>query len=163
MFGVLPMFRVCWSLEWSHAFIHWFSVPLALFSCIHLFLSEFIFFFPDSNFAFLCPFCLWFSFASSILLSLFCSSLLFSSTCFPIRYLSPSFFFVQLCLLALLSSSPRIRCWSLSTCSYSSTQTLPTFSHRSFLWFFLSFSFYSYTKAVTMSLLALMRTNSTER
>lgn len=92
-------------------------------------------FFPDPvpflSLAFICFFHL-------VVFVLLCSALLSSSTCFSIRCLSPSFFFVQLCLLALLSSSPRIRCWSLSTCSYSPTQTLPTFSHRSFLWVFLS-------------------------
>ena len=111
---------------------------------------------PFLSLAFICFFHL-------VVFVLLCSALLSSSTCFSIRCLSPSFFFVQLCLLALLSSSPRLRCWSLSTCSYSPTQTLPTFSHRSFLWFFFSFSLYSYTKVVTMSLLALMRMNSSER
>ena len=89
---------------------------------------------PFLSLAFICFFHL-------VVFVLLCSALLSSSTCFSIRCLSPSFFFVQLRLLALLSSlppPPRIRCWSLSTCSYSPTQTLPTFSHRSFLWVFLS-------------------------
>ena len=63
-------------------------------------------FFPDSNFAFLCPFCLWLSSASSILLSLFCFALLcslhrraFLFAVYPHHSFSSSYASLPLCLL----------------------------------------------------------------
>lgn len=71
--------------------------------------------------------------------ALLCSALfidvLFYSLSIPIILFRPA---TPPCPFVFSPPSPRIRCWSLSTCSYSPTQTLPTFSHRSFLWVFLS-------------------------
>lgn len=65
--------------------------------------------FPDSNFAFLCPFCLWLSSASSILLSLFCFALLcslhrraFLFAVYPHHSFSSSYASLPFCLLSPL-------------------------------------------------------------
>ena len=97
---------------------------------------------------------------------LLCSALLSSSTCFSIRCLSPSFFFVQLRLLALLSSLPPPPAFDVGL--FPLVLILPPklcqHSHIGrFFGFSCPFSPYSYTKVVTMSLLALMRMNSSER
>ena len=106
-------------------------------------------FFPDSNFAFLCPFCLWLSSASSILLSLFCFALLcslhrraFLFAVYPHHSFSSSYASLPLCLLP-----PKL-------CQHSHIGR--------FFGFSCPFSPYSYTKVVTMSLLALMQMNSSE-
>ena len=66
----------------------------------------FLFFFSWFQLCFPVPFLslIFICFFHLVVFVLLCSALLSSSTCFSIRCLSPSFFFVQLRLLALLSS-----------------------------------------------------------
>ena len=122
-------------------------------------------FFPDSNFAFLCPFCLWLSSASSILLSLFCFALLcslhrraFLFAVYPHHSFSSSYASLPFCLLPPafdVGLFPLVLILPPKLCQHSHIGR--------FFGFSCPFSPYSYTKVVTMSLLALMRMNSSER
>ena len=138
-------------------------MPLALFSCIHLFLSEFIFFFliptllscalSVSDFHLLLPSC---CLCFALLCSFHRHAFLFAI--YPHHSFSSSYASLLFCLLPPafdVGLFPLVLILPPKLCQHSHIGR--------FFGFSCPFSPYSYTKVVTMSLLALMRMNSSER